>query len=75
MGLRITRSDTNNEERVGIWDKDKFVGWLSVGAMIMNNLAQLQLENMEIWGKIETTKEFEWKKEGGTCYRGTLVIL
>ena len=51
-----------------MWDKDKFVGWLSVGAMMMNILAQLRLGDKEIWGKIETTKEFEWEKRGETCY-------
>ena len=74
MGLRITRSDTNNEEGVGMWDKDKFVGWLSVGAMMMNILAQLRLGDKEIWGKIETTKEFEWEKRRGTYYQGTITI-
>lgn len=58
-----------------MWDKDKFVGWLSVGARMTNILGQLRLGDKEIWGRIETIKEFEWDKGGGTCYRGTLVIL
>lgn len=41
----------------------------------MNILAQLQLKDKEIWGKIETTKEFEQKKRRKTYYQSTLVIL
>lgn len=53
-----------------MWDKDKFVGWLSVGAMMMMNiLAQLRSGDKEIWGKIERTKEFEWDKGGDLLSR------
>lgn len=51
-----------------MWDKDKFVEQLSVKARMMNILRQLRLGDKEIWGKIETTKEFEWDKGEGTYY-------
>ena len=39
MGLRVIQNDTNNKKEVGICDKDMFVKWLLVRAMIMNILA------------------------------------
>lgn len=57
-----------------MWDDGKFLEWLSKGANMMNIVAQLRSEDVEIWGRIENTKEFEWDNGGGICYRGIVAI-
>lgn len=40
----------------------------------MNILDQLCLCDLKMQGKIETTKNFEWKNRKKTCYQTTVII-
>lgn len=49
-----------------MWDNRKFLIWLSKEASKMNIMAQLRSEDVEIWGKIETTKSLNGIIEEGS---------
>lgn len=40
----------------------------------MNIIVQLCLENIEIWRRIKTIKEFEWDNRGKIYYQGIMAI-